>query len=336
MRKVLVTGGLGFIGSNFVRFLLGKYPDIHVVNCDKETYCGNPENLKEIERDSRYEWVRGDICDPDAVENAMNGCSTVFHLAAQTHVDRSILKADEFIQTNVFGTYVLLEAAKQFGLEKFIHISTDEVYGSLEKGSFSEQSPLEPSSPYAASKASADLLVLAAYKTYGLPVVVTRCTNNFGPYQYPEKLVSLFMTNALEDRRLPLYGDGMNVREWIYVLDHCEALDVIWNRGKAGEIYNIGSQKEASNLEIATAILRELGKPEELIEYVKDRPGHDRRYSVDSGKVRSLGWSPKHPFETALHETVVWYKEHESWWRKLKAKRKEFLDYYNAQYGARG
>ena len=232
MKKVLVTGGLGFIGSNFVRFLLGKYPDLHVVNFDKEIYCGNLENLQDVEKDSRYEFVRGDVCDAEAVARAMSGCASVFNFAAQTHVDRSILNAEEFVMTNVFGTYVLLEAAKRLKLEKFVQISTDEVYGSIEKGSFSEESPLRPSSPYAASKASADLLCLAYFKTYGIPILITRCTNNFGSYQYPEKLVSLFITNAIENRKLPLYGDGLNVREWIHVLDHCEAIDLIWGKEK--------------------------------------------------------------------------------------------------------
>ncbi len=335
MRKVLVTGGLGFIGSNFIRFLLERYSDLQVVNLDKETYCGNRENLEDLAKDSRYTFVRGDICDPEIVEKAMQGCSALFNFAAQTHVDRSILNADEFIQTNVLGTSVLLEAAKEAGVEKFIQISTDEVYGSIEKGSFSEESPLHPSSPYSASKASADLLALAYFKTHGLPVVITRCTNNFGPYQYPEKLVSLFITNAIENRKLPLYGDGLNVREWIYVLDHCEALEVVWNKGKVGEVYNIGSRQEISNQEMSLAILKELGKSPSLIEPVKDRPGHDRRYSVDSGKIRALGWAPRHSFEGALHETVRWYQEHETWWKKLKQKKKEFQDYYDVQYGVK-
>ena len=335
MKKILVTGGLGFIGSNFVRFLLLKYPDLHVVNLDKETYCGNPENLAEFKKEPRYEYIRGDICDVKAVEKAMNGCTAVFNFAAQTHVDRSILKADEFIRTNIEGTCALLETAKTLRLEKFIQISTDEVYGSTEKGSFSEESPLHPSSPYSASKASADLLALVYFKTYGVPVVITRCTNNFGPYQYPEKLVSLFITNAIEGLKLPLYGDGMNVREWIYVLDHCEALDVVWQKGKEGEIYNIGSGREATNREISQAILKELGKPSTLIEYVKDRPAHDRRYSVLAKKLEGLGWAPRRSFEEALRETVRWYQEHETWWRKLKQKKKEFQDYYNVQYGAK-
>lgn len=335
MKKVLVTGGLGFIGSNSVRFLLKKYPDLHLVNLDKETYCGNHENLEDIAKDPRYTFIRGDICDSTIVEKAMQGCSALFNFAAQTHVDRSILNAEEFIQTNVLGTSVLLEAARKAGIEKFIQISTDEVYGSIEKGSFSEESSLHPSSPYSASKASADLLVLAYFKTYGLPVVITRCTNNFGPYQYPEKLVSLFITNALENRKLPLYGDGLNVREWIYVLDHCEALDLVWSKGKVGEVYNIGSRQEISNKEMSLAILKEVGKSPSLIEPVKDRPGHDRRYSVDSKKIRALGWTPRHSFEEALRETVRWYREHETWWKSLKQKKKEFQDYYDVQYGVK-
>ena len=334
--KVLVTGGLGFIGSNFIRFLLKKYQDLHVVNLDKETYCGNLENLEDISDLSRYELIRGDICDPGTVEGAITGCTAIFHFAAQTHVDRSILKADEFIQTNVLGTHTLLEAVKRIGVEKFIHVSTDEIYGSIEKGSFTEESLLNPSSPYAASKASADLLVLAAFKTYQLPVVITRCTNNFGPYQYPEKLVSLFVTNAIENRKLPLYGDGLNIREWIYVLDHCEALDLVWKKGKVGEIYNIGSGKEILNKEMSLTILKTLNKSEKLIEFVKDRPGHDRRYAIDSKKLGALGWRCRYSFESALRETVLWYQKHEAWWKKLKGKRKEFQDYYDIQYGARG
>lgn len=336
MRKVLVTGGLGFIGSNFVRYLLKKYPDLHLVNLDKETYCGNPENLRDVEEDARYEFIRGDICDLQTVQEAMSGCSSLFHFAAQTHVDRSILKADEFVRTNVVGTHTLLEAARRRGIQKFIHISTDEVYGSIEKGSFTEESPLNPSSPYSASKASADLMVSAYFKTYHLPVIITRCTNNFGPYQYPEKLVSLFITNALENRKLPLYGDGLHRREWIYVLDHCEALDLIWREGKVGEIYNIGSGKDISNKEISLAILKIVEKPQTLIEYVKDRPGHDRRYSVDTAKLRSLGWKVRYPFEEALQETIRWYQDRGEWWKKLKMEKKEFQDYYDIQYGGRG
>jgi len=335
MKKVLVTGGLGFIGSNFVRFLLKKYPDLEVVNYDLETYCGNPENLKDIEKEPRYHFVRGNICDKATVEKTTKGCSFLFNFAAQTHVDRSILKADEFIHTNVTGTVTLLEAAKRVGLEKFIQISTDEVYGSTEKGSFSEESPLDPSSPYSASKASADLLVLAYFKTYGLPVVITRCTNNYGPYQYPEKLVPLFITHAIEGRTLPLYGDGLNVREWIYVSDHCEALDLVWKKGKEGEVYNIGSGEEIVNKEMSLAILKELGKPSTLIEYVKDRPGHDRRYSVNSKKIRFLGWTPHYSFKEALHETVLWYQGHEAWWKRLKERKKEFQEYYDVQYGVK-
>ncbi|MBI4436603.1 MAG: dTDP-glucose 4,6-dehydratase [Candidatus Omnitrophica bacterium] len=336
MKKVLVTGGLGFIGSNFVRFLLKKYPDLQVVNLDKETYCGNLENLEDVEGNPRYEFIRGDICDPEGLAKAMSGCSSVFNFAAQTHVDRSILNAEEFVTTNVFGTYVLLESAKRMRLEKFVQISTDEVYGSIEKGSFSEESTLYPSSPYAASKASADLLCMAYFKTYGIPILITRCTNNFGPFQYPEKLVPLFITNAIENRKLPLYGDGLNRREWVYVLDHCEAIDLLWEKGGNGEIYNIGSGHEISNKEMALTLLKELGKAESLIEYVKDRPAHDRRYSVTTKKLRSLGWEPHHSFKKALRETTLWYKDHAPWWQKLKKKRKEFQDYYDVQYGVRG
>ncbi len=335
MRKIFVTGGLGFIGSNFVRFLLERHRDLQIVNFDKETYCGNPENLADIQKDSRYTFIRGDICDGSAVAHAMKGCDTAVNFAAQTHVDRSILSAQEFILTNVQGTQSLLEAARQLTLEKFIQISTDEVYGSIPEGFFSETSPLAPSSPYAASKASADLISLSYFKTYGVPVLITRCSNNFGPYQYPEKLVSLFITNALEDRKLPLYGDGLNVREWIYVLDHCEAIEAVWKKGNIGEIYNIGSGEECANKKMAQSILKELGKSEALIGYVKDRPGHDRRYAVSAAKLRSLGWAPRHSFEEALRQTVAWYRKNNSWWMKLKKKKKEFQDYYDVQYGVK-
>lgn len=328
-----MTGGLGFIGSNFIRFLLEKHSDLSVINLDKVTYCGNPENLRDVERNPRYEFIRGDICDRQMVEKVMEGCETVFHFAAQSHVDRSILDAAAFVETNIVGTHILLEAAKKKGLKKVIQISTDEVYGSIEEGSFSEESPLSPSSPYSASKASADLLCLAYFRTYGLPVIITRCTNNFGPYQYPEKLVSLFVTNAIENRKLPLYGRGLNVREWVYVLDHCEALDRVWQKGKEGEVYNIGSGERISNKEMSETILKLLGKPSALIETVKDRPGHDLRYAVDSQKVRSLGWSPRRTLSEALRETVEWYETHRAWWQGLKLEKKEFQSYYKAQYG---
>ena len=335
MKRVLVTGGLGFIGSNFIRHLLSRHTDLEVVNLDCQAYAGNPDNLTDLQSHPRYRFVKGDIRVSKDVASAMAGCEAVFNVAAQTHVDRSILNADDFMTTNVVGTSILLEEARKVGLRRFVQISTDEVYGSIEKGSFREADPLAPSSPYSASKASADLLVQAYAKTYGLGTVITRCTNNFGPYQYPEKLVPLFITNALQGIPLPLYGDGLNVREWIYILDHCVALDLVWEKGRDGEIYNIGGGQALSNLEMAKAILGILGKPESLIQFVKDRPGHDRRYAVDAGKLRSLGWTPHASFQQALQETVEWYKTHAAWWQKVRERKKEFQAYYDLQYGGR-
>jgi dTDP-glucose 4,6-dehydratase len=335
MRRALVTGGLGFIGSNFVRYLLNRYADVHVVNLDCQAYAGNPENLADIEGNPRYRFVKGDIRVAKEAAQALAGCDTIFHFAAQTHVDRSILSAEDFITTNVVGTQLLLEEARKIGLRRFIQISTDEVYGSIEKGTFQETAPLTPSSPYAASKACADLLIQAYHKTYGLATMITRCTNNFGPFQYPEKLIPLFITNALEGKSLPLYGDGLNVREWIYVLDHCEGLDLIWEKGEEGEIYNIGSGQSFSNLEMARRILQLLGKTESLIQFIKDRPAHDRRYALDTGKLQDLGWRPRFSFPEALRQTVEWYKTHSTWWQKLRQKGKEFQEYYQLQYGGK-
>lgn len=318
--KILVTGGAGFIGSNFVRYMLDEYPDVRIVNYDKLTYAGNLENLADVEDDPRYEFVRGDICDPQALTEAMEGCDAVVNFAAESHVDRSITGPAEFIQTNVFGTQVILEAVKKLKVERLLHISTDEVYGSIEKGSFKEIDRLSPSSPYSASKASADLLCNAYFVTFGVPVIISRSSNNFGPYQYPEKIIPLFVTNALEGKALPVYGDGLNVRDWTYVEDNCAALDLILREGKPGEIYNVGAGNEVPNIELTRRILEVLGKDENLIEYVADRPGHDRRYSIDSSKVRALGWAPKLDFEEALRLTVEWYRDNETWWRKLKAR----------------
>ena len=333
MRRILVTGGLGFIGSNFIRYLIGRHADVEVVNLDCEAYSGNPDNLADLEDTPRYRFVKGDIRIAEEVASAMKGCDTVFNFAAQTHVDRSILSAEDFITTNVVGTQLLLEEARKIGLRLLIQVSTDEVYGSIEKGAFREGDPLKPSSPYAATKAAADLLVQAYHKTHGLAALITRCSNNFGPFQYPEKFLPLFMTNALQGKPLPLYGDGLNVREWIYVLDHCEALNLIWERGKEGEVYNIGSGESFSNLEMARKVLKILGKPETLIQFVKDRPGHDRRYAVDCGKLRGLGWQPRFSFQQALQETIEWYQTHSAWWQKLRKRKKEFQDYYHLQYG---
>ncbi len=331
--RVLVTGGAGFIGSNYVRHILQVKPDCQVVVLDKLTYAGNLDNLRDVMGSGRITFIQGDIADPNVVTSAMQGCRLVINFAAETHVDRSIEEPGSFILTDVYGTYVLLEAARKAGVEKFVQVSTDEVYGSVLEGSSKEDDPLRPRSPYSASKAGGDLMACAYFVTFGVPVVITRSSNNFGPYQHPEKLVPLFITNALEDKPLPVYGDGLYVRDWLYVLDHCLALDLILEKGVPGEIYNIGAGNERTNLEITRMILRLLGKGEELITYVQDRPGHDRRYSLDSSKVRALGWRPVHDFEEALEATVRWYVDNEWWWRKVKAG--EFSQYYERMYGRR-
>ncbi|MFA4905341.1 MAG: dTDP-glucose 4,6-dehydratase [Candidatus Margulisiibacteriota bacterium] len=316
--KVLVTGGAGFIGSNFIRYFLNRHPDDQVVNFDKLTYAGNLENLKDVEKDPRYKFIKGDICDPGAVEAAVApGVDAIINFAAESHVDRSIQSAGSFVQTDVYGTYVLLEAVKMHKIGRYIQISTDEVYGSINTGSFTESSTLSPNSPYAASKAGGDLLVRAYHKTHKLPVIITRSSNNFGPYQYPEKLISLFTTNALQGKKLPLYGKGENVRDWLFVLDNCEAIDLVFQKGKVGEVYNIGGGSERKNIEIARFILKELNLPESCIEYVTDRLGHDWRYSLDCGKIKSeLGWQAKADFNAALFQTIQWYKDNEEWWKK--------------------
>jgi dTDP-glucose 4,6-dehydratase len=318
--RLLVTGGLGFIGSNFIRQMLEEHPGDSIVNLDKITYAGNPENLKDIAGDPRYTFVRGDICDAEIVGSVFREypIDAVVHFAAESHVDRSIEDASVFVRTNVLGTHVLLEAALNHGVKRFVHVSTDEVYGSIKTGSFRETDNLNPSSPYSASKAASDLLARSYYITHNLPVIVTRCTNNFGPYQYPEKLIPLFVTNLIEGKKVPVYGTGQNVRDWIYVLDHCRAVDFVLRHGEPGEIYNIGGGAEKTNLEITEGILRALGKDESMIEYVRDRPGHDWRYSLDSSKLRAMGWKPEFDFETALQATVRWYTENEWWWRPLK------------------
>jgi len=333
--KILVTGGAGFIGSNFIRYLLQKYPEDEVINFDKLTYAGNLDNLKEVENNPRYSFVKGDICDSAAVEKVVSqlgSSGAIVNFAAETHVDRSILSAGSFVQTDVYGTYALLEAVKKFKISRYLHISTDEVYGSIEAGSFTEESPLLPNSPYAASKAGGDLLVRAYYKTYHLPVLITRSSNNYGPYQYPEKVIPLFITNALEGKKLPLYGDGKNVRDWLYVEDNCEAIDLVLRKGTMGEIYNIGGENERENLEVARFILKELNLSESLIEYVKDRPGHDRRYALDCSKIKSLGWKAKTTWEEGLRKTISWYQTHQQWWVRIKQKQSEFLDFYQKWY----
>ena len=330
--KLLVTGGAGFIGSNFIRLILNKYPDCEVVNLDKLTYAGNLDNLKDIESDKRYTFIKGDICDEEAVNAAMEGVDAVVNFAAESHVDRSIGGPADFINTDVFGTYVLMEASRQHGVERYLQVSTDEVYGSIKEGSFTESDRLEPSSPYSASKAGGDMQVMAYHTTFGLPALITRSSNNFGPYQHPEKLIPLFITNALEDRELPLYGEGANVRDWIYVTDNCEGIDVVLHKGEPGGIYNIGGANERSNIAITHMILDLLDKPESLIKPVTDRLGHDFRYAIDSGRARTLGWTPAHNFEEALKETVDWYVNNRWWWEKLK--KGEFEEYYRNQYGS--
>jgi dTDP-glucose 4,6-dehydratase len=316
--KLLVTGGCGFIGSNFIRYLLTEYTDIQVVNLDKLTYAGNPENLRDIERDPRYHFIKGDICDRATVTDAISGCDTVVNFAAESHVDRSILESRSFVRTGVIGVQVLLDAARSAEVARFIQIGTDEVYGSIREGAFTEESPLQPSSPYSAAKAAGDLLALSYYKTYGMPVVITRSSNNYGPYQYPEKLIPLFATNCIEGKTLPLYGDGANVREWIHVLDNCRGIDLVLRRGVPGEVYNISSGMELSNLGIARLIVEALGTPEDCIRRVADRPGHDFRYAMDCSKLRALGFVPKVDMVGGIRETVEWYRTHPAWWKRLK------------------
>ncbi|HXE76436.1 MAG TPA: dTDP-glucose 4,6-dehydratase [Candidatus Xenobia bacterium] len=330
--RLLVTGGAGFIGSNFIRYLLTEHAEVHVTNLDALTYAGNLENLADLAANPRYRFVRGDVADAGLLEDLLRGLDAVIHFAAETHVDRSIESAEPFLRTNVLGTQVLIEAARRQGIPRFIHISTDEVYGSAAEGvSFAEDAPLKPSSPYAASKAAADLLVLSYVRTYGFPAVILRCSNNFGPYQFPEKLIPLMIANALEDKALPVYGDGLNVRDWIYVEDHCRAIWRALVKGRTGEIYNIGGVAQKTNLEIVRALLRLLGKSESLITFVADRPGHDRRYALNSSKLRAeLGWTPCHTFEDALERTVAWYRSHPEWLARCRSG--AYRDYYQRHY----
>ena len=323
MKRLLVTGGAGFIGSNFIRHILNKYSDYSVTNMDKLTYCGNTDNLKDVERRANYKFIKGDIADERLVNRLMKNTDIIVHFAAESHVDRSIKDPNCFIKTNVFGTHVLLEAAKRSGVKKFLHISTDEVYGSILKGAFKEDDPLFPNSPYSASKASADMLARSYFITYGVPVIITRSSNNFGPYQYPEKVIPLFITNILTNKKVPLYADGMNVRDWLFVCDNCEAVDTIMHKGKIGETYNIGGGSEITNLELTRAILSFLGKDGSFIKFVTDRPGHDKRYALNISKVKSLGWRPKHDFKTSLRLTIEWYKKNRAWWEKLIKCRKD-------------
>ncbi len=332
--RILVTGGAGFIGSNFIRHILATEPDCGVVNLDRLTYAGNLENLADVERDSRYRFIKGSICDVELVDRLLKeGFDVLMNFAAESHVDRSIQDARAFVETNALGTQVILEACRRHRVPRMVQISTDEVYGSLgPSGRFREDSPLSPNSPYAASKAAGDLLVAAYVRTYGLPAIITRSSNNYGPYQFPEKAVPLFITNALAGEALPLYGDGLQVREWLHVQDHCEALALILKNGVPGEIYNIGGNCERINIDVARLILRTLGKPESLIVHVEDRLGHDRRYALDMSKLeRALGWRPRIPFEAGLKETVGWYEDHVTWWTRIKEG--EYREYYQKTYG---
>ncbi|RJQ33022.1 MAG: dTDP-glucose 4,6-dehydratase [Actinobacteria bacterium] len=317
--KILVTGGAGFIGSNFVRLMLKQHPDYKIINLDKLTYAGNIDNLKGLEDNSNYSFIKGDICDAKLVSEIIDGSiDAVVSFAAESHVDRSITHPDEFVRTNVLGVNNLLNIAKAAKVPRFIQISTDEVYGSIKEGSFKETDCLTPSSPYSSSKAGGDLLAMSYFITYKYPVIITRSSNNFGPYQYPEKLIPLFVTNAMEDKPLPVYGSGENMRDWLYVEDNCRGLDVVLHKGKEGEIYNLGAGNETPNMEITKEILGIMGKPESLITYVDDRLGHDFRYSIAVDKIKELGWQPKRNFKQALEETVKWYLENEWWWRPLK------------------
>lgn len=334
MPTLLVTGGCGFIGSNFVRHLLATDPTVKVINFDALTYAGNLANLSDIANHPRYRFVKGDVCDRDDVRAAMKlGVTDVIHFAAESHVDRSIQDSGPFVRTNVIGTQILLDAAREFGVKKYVQVSTDEVYGSLgATGLFTEETPLHPNSPYSASKTGGDLLAAAYQHTFGMPVVITRCSNNYGPYQFPEKLIPLFVTNLLADIPVPVYGDGMQIRDWIHVLDHCTGVEAAWRNGTPGEVYNFGGKCEKPNIEITTTLLRLLGKGENLIRYVKDRPGHDRRYAIDCTKAeRELGWSPKVMFEDGLRDTIAWYQANAVWVAGIK--NNDYLGYYERQYG---
>lgn len=339
MKNLLVTGGAGFIGSNFVKFMLKNF-DYKIINYDKLTYAGNLENLTDIESHRNYKFVKGDICDKDFSEKTIKeeNIDTIINFAAESHVDRSILGAREFIVTNVLGTQTLLDIAKSIGIEKYLQVSTDEVYGSLPEDKkelkFTEKTPITTNSPYSASKASADLLCNAYYHTHNLPVLITRCSNNYGPYQFPEKLIPLMIAKALDGEKLPVYGDGKNVRDWLFVEDHCSAISDVLHKGKIGEVYNVGGNNEWYNIDIVKIILKLLNKTEEQIRYVKDRPGHDRRYAIDSSKIQvELGWKPAHNFENGIEETIKWYVENESWWRKVMSG--EYLKYYDKNYSSK-
>jgi dTDP-glucose 4,6-dehydratase len=331
--RLLVTGGAGFIGANFINYMLTAYPHYSIINLDKLTYAGNLANLREVEKSSRYQFVRGDICDPEPLEGLLkSGVDALINFAAESHVDRSIVDPGLFVRTNVLGTQNLLTLARLCKVSRFIQIGTDEVYGSLgSEDYFRETTPLDPSSPYSASKASADLLVLASFRTYQQPVMVTRCSNNYGPYQFPEKLIPLMISNASQDLPLPIYGDGLNIRDWLYVEDHCRAIDLVLHHGEPGEVYNIGGNNERQNLEVSRIILHTLHKPDTLLSFVKDRLGHDRRYAIDASKITSkLGWKPHVPFETGIQDTIRWYQQNLWWVEDIQSG--EYLHYYDKQY----
>ena len=331
--KLLVTGGAGFIGSNFIHYILKNHPEDEIINLDLLTYCGNLENLKDIESNPHYKFVKGDICDVELVDGLVKQCDAIIHLAAESHVDRSILDPGPFINTNILGTTTLLNAAIKYENKRFHHVSTDEVFGSLgPKGFFNEKTPYDPRSPYSASKAASDHLVRAYFHTYQLPITITNCSNNYGPYHFPEKLIPLFVTNLLQGKRVPLYGDGLNIRDWLYVEDHCRAIDVVLRKGKTGETYCVGGNEEKTNLEITHQVLKILGFGKDKIKYVADRKGHDLRYAIDATKIKKeLGWEPKYKFNEALKKTVDWYKNNLDWWKRIKSG--EYLKYYEIQYG---
>jgi dTDP-glucose 4,6-dehydratase len=341
MRSILVTGAAGFIGSNFVRMLMSRGEDVELVVLDKLTYAGNLANIQDLIDDKKLFFVKGDICDASLVAELFDkyAIKEVVHFAAESHVDRSILSSGPFVQTNVVGTQVLLDVAKAKGVDRFVHVSTDEVYGSLPEDKpevkFTEETPLAPNSPYSASKAGSDCLARSYFHTHHLPVMITRCSNNYGPYQFPEKALPLFITNLMEGKKIPLYGDGMNIRDWLYVEDHCDAIWTVLNKGTPGEVYNIGGNNEMTNRKIVETILREMGSTwDDGVQYVKDRPGHDRRYAIDASKIkRELGWEPKHRWEEAIKTTIQWFKDHQDWWRSIKSG--EYLKYYETQYAKR-
>jgi dTDP-glucose 4,6-dehydratase len=336
MGNILVTGGAGFIGSNFIKYMLSKYGNYRIINLDALTYAGNLENLKEVEKHPKYTFIKGSITDRALVDSIVaDGVTHIINFAAESHVDRSIENPGIFIETNIMGTQVLLDVAKKYKVEKYMQVSTDEVYGSLgDTGLFTEETALAPNSPYSASKTGADLLVRAYHETFGLPVNITRCSNNYGPYQFPEKLIPLMIANAYENKELPVYGDGKNVRDWLHVDDHCSAIDLVLHNGKSGEVYNIGGNNEKQNIEIIKLVLNYLDKPESLIKYVKDRPGHDRRYAIDSTKIQNeLGWKPKYTFENGMEDTVKWYLNNKEWWDKVRSG--EYKEYYKNMYEGR-